>query len=121
MVYHKQMGARVKRKEDPRLITGSSTYVDDFRLQDTLHAAILRSTYGHARIRGIDTSKAAAHPGVVAVYTAQDFADLNPMPFGQGTAGGAPVETRGVAADQGPHVGDAGGGRGAGGRHNPPR
>ncbi|MFN8537659.1 MAG: xanthine dehydrogenase family protein molybdopterin-binding subunit [Thermomicrobiales bacterium] len=107
MVYHKQMGARVKRKEDPRLITGSSTYVDDFRLQDTLHAAILRSTYGHARINGIDTSKAAAHPGVVAVYTAADFADLTPMPFGQGVAGAATIETRVLATDKALHVGHA--------------
>jgi carbon-monoxide dehydrogenase large subunit len=111
MVYHKQMGARVKRKEDPRLITGSSTYVDDFRLQDTLHAGILRSTYGHARINGIDTSKAAAHPGVIAVYTAKDFADLNPMPFGGGegggTAGSAPIDTRVLATDKVLHVGHA--------------
>ena len=107
MVYHKQMGARVKRKEDPRLITGSSTYVDDFRIQDTAHAAFLRSPYGHARINGIDTSKAAALPGVIAVYTAQDFADLKPMPFGQGVAGAATIETRVLATDKVYHVGHA--------------
>jgi carbon-monoxide dehydrogenase large subunit len=105
------MGARVKRKEDPRLITGSSSYVDDFRLQDTLHAAFLRSPHGHATIKGIDTSKAAAHPGVVAVYTAQDFADLNPMPFGGGEGGGvagsAVVETPVLATDKVLHVGHA--------------
>src|SRR5215204_5577564 len=111
MVYHKQMGARVKRKEDPRLITGSSTYVDDFRLQDTLHAAVFRSTYGHAKINGIDTSKAATHPGVVAVYTAKDFAGPNPIPVGRGegggTAGSAPIETRVLATDKVLHVGHA--------------
>src|SRR5215217_7809005 len=46
MVYMRQMGARVRRKEDPRLITGSSTYVDDFRPSDIGHVAILRSIYG---------------------------------------------------------------------------
>ena len=56
------MGARVRRKEDPRLITGSSTYVDDIRPSDTGHVAILRSIYGHAKINGIDTSAAKALP-----------------------------------------------------------
>ncbi len=54
MVYMRQVGARVKRKEDPRLITGSSTYVDDLRLPSLAHAAILRSVHAHARINGIN-------------------------------------------------------------------
>jgi len=69
VVYMRMMGARVKRKADPRLITGSSTYVDDLRLQGLGHLAILRSIYGHATITGIDTSAAKALPGVIAVYT----------------------------------------------------
>jgi carbon-monoxide dehydrogenase large subunit len=107
----RQVGARVRRKEDPRLITGSSTYVDDFRPADIGHLAILRSIYGHARIRGIDTSKAEAHPGVIGVYTAKDFADLTEMPFGNseggGVAGSAPVATPVLENERVRHVGQA--------------
>ncbi len=111
MVYMRQMGARVKRKEDPRLITGSSTYVDDFRPSDIGHVAIVRSVYGHAKINGIDTGKAAAHPGVLAVYTGHDFAELKPMPFGGGEGGGvagsAPIDTPVLPTDKVLHVGQA--------------
>lgn len=111
MVYMRQMGARVKRKEDPRLITGSSMYVDDMRPSDIGHVAILRSIYGHAKIKGIDTSKAAAHPGVLAVYTGHDFADLKPMPFGGGEGGGSggtePISTMVLPTDKVLHVGQA--------------
>ena len=62
MVYSHYVGARVRRKEDPRLITGSSTYVGDVKLPGMLHCAILRSPYAHARINGIDASAALAHP-----------------------------------------------------------
>src|SRR5690348_5976322 len=67
------VGTSVKRREDPRLITGQATYVDDIKLLGMLHMAVLRSPYGHARINSIDTSAALKHPGVVAVYTAQDL------------------------------------------------
>ena len=88
MVYMRMMGARVKRKEDPRLITGSSTYVDDLRLQGLGHLAILRSIYGHATITGIDTSAAKALPGVIAVYTGEEFKGFTgPMPHGGGPVG----------------------------------
>ena len=60
------VGARIRRKEDPRLITGSSTYVDDVRLPGTLQLVFVRSIYAHARINGIDVSKARSMPGVVA-------------------------------------------------------
>ena len=69
----KLAGARVKRREDPRLITGSATYVDDIRLPGMHHLAILRSPYAHARIRAIDGSRARAMPGVVAVVTGTDL------------------------------------------------
>ncbi len=65
-------GSGIRRREDPRLITGSATYTDDINLPGTLHAAMLRSPYAHARIAGIDTSEAATARGVVAVYTAAD-------------------------------------------------
>ncbi len=67
------VGAPIKRREDPRLITGQSTYVDDIKLLGMLHMAILRSPYGHARIKSINTDAARKHPGVVAVYTAEDL------------------------------------------------
>jgi carbon-monoxide dehydrogenase large subunit len=67
------VGSPIKRREDPRLITGQATYVDDIKIPGMLHMAVLRSPYGHARITSIDTSTARQHPGVVAVYTAEDL------------------------------------------------
>src|SRR5579859_4936592 len=67
------VGTSVKRREDPRLITGQATYVDDIKLVGMLHMAVLRSPYGHARINSINTEAARNHPGVVAVYTAEDL------------------------------------------------
>src|SRR5947207_15731344 len=63
----------MKRVEDPRLIKGIATYTDDIRLAGLLHASILRSPHAHARITSIDTSRAAALPGVLAVITSADF------------------------------------------------
>ncbi|HLI07421.1 MAG TPA: molybdopterin cofactor-binding domain-containing protein [Ktedonobacteraceae bacterium] len=67
------LGTSIKRREDPRLITGEATYVDDIKLVGMLHMAVLRSPYGHARIKSINTEAARNHPGVVAVYTAEDL------------------------------------------------
>src|SRR2546423_6378607 len=74
------LGARMKRVEDPRMITGAAKYLDDLKLPGMAYVTVLRSPYAHARINGIDTSKAAAHPGVVGVYTGKDFEHLNPLP-----------------------------------------
>ena len=74
-------GSGIRRREDPRLITGQASYTDDIKLAGLAHAAILRSPHGHARINRIDTSAAAAAPGVIAVYTGADTEGvLNPMP-----------------------------------------
>src|SRR5437764_1107708 len=73
-------GARMKRVEDPRMITGAAKYLDDLKLPGMAYVAVLRSPYAHARINGIDTSKAAALPGVVGAYTGKDFEHLNPLP-----------------------------------------
>jgi carbon-monoxide dehydrogenase large subunit len=73
MVLSRYVGAVVKRKEDPRLITGSSTYVDDLKIPGTLHVAFVRSQYPHAVINGVDATDALAMPGVVAVLTAADL------------------------------------------------
>jgi aerobic carbon-monoxide dehydrogenase large subunit len=67
-------GATVKRREDPRLITGKGMYTDDFKLPGMLHMAILRSPYAHARITTLDVSKAKQVPGVHAVITGKDLA-----------------------------------------------
>jgi carbon-monoxide dehydrogenase large subunit len=70
------IGAPIKRKEDPRLITGSSIYVDDLALPGMVHVALVRSPYAHATITGIETAEARAMPGVVAVITAGDLEQM---------------------------------------------
>jgi carbon-monoxide dehydrogenase large subunit len=67
------IGTEVRRVEDPELMRGRGTYVDNLRLEGVLHLAFVRSPLPHARITGIDTSAAAAAPGVVAVFTADDL------------------------------------------------
>ena len=67
-------GQPLKRFEDPILLNGKGSYVDDMKLPDMLHAYVLRSPHAHARIRSIDTSSALSHPGVVAVLTGRDIA-----------------------------------------------
>jgi carbon-monoxide dehydrogenase large subunit len=62
-------GSAIKRREDPRLITGTATYTDDVKLAGLTYAAFLRSPYAHARIIKIDTTAAERAPGVIAVYT----------------------------------------------------
>ena len=71
------IGHSVKRFEDDRFIRGKGTYIDDIKLPGMLHMAILRSPYAHATITGIDTSKAQALPGVVAVVTGELMAQHN--------------------------------------------
>ncbi len=68
-------GERIKRNEDPRLLTGQALYVDDVDLPNMLHAAFLRSPYAHARINNIDVSQALQREDVVAVFTADDLGD----------------------------------------------
>jgi carbon-monoxide dehydrogenase large subunit len=81
------VGTRLKRVEDPRLITGAAKYIDDLKLTGMAYVAILRSPHAHARINGIDTTRAAAHPGVVAVYTGKDFEQLPALPCAWQAAG----------------------------------
>jgi carbon-monoxide dehydrogenase large subunit len=71
------LGKSVKRKEDDRFVVGRGNYIDDIKLPGMLHMAILRSPIAHARIISIDTSKAAALPGVVAVVTGELLAQHN--------------------------------------------
>ncbi len=75
-------GARVQRIEDPRLLRGKGTYVDDIDLPEMLHAGFLRSTHARARILNIDTSAARVLPGVHLVLTASDLGEvLEPSPL----------------------------------------
>ncbi len=82
MAFSNLMGARVRRKEDPRLITGAAQYTGDLALPGMLHAAFVRSPYAHAKIKAIDTAAALALPGVVAVFTGPDLrGDYTSMPM----------------------------------------
>ncbi len=74
-------GSGIRRREDPRLITGTATYTDDITLPNMVHAAMVRSPYAHAKITRIDTTNAAGAPGVLAVYTGADIEGaLQPIP-----------------------------------------
>ena len=74
-------GSGIRRREDPRLITGSATYTHDIVLPGMVHAVMLRSSHAHARITRIDAEQAKAAPGVLAVYTGADIEGaLQPMP-----------------------------------------
>src|SRR3979411_891912 len=65
-------GSGIRRREDPRLLTGTARYTADITLPGQLHAATLRSPHGHPRNRHIETSDAKASPGVVAAFTGED-------------------------------------------------
>jgi carbon-monoxide dehydrogenase large subunit len=93
-VLPKLVGQRVKRREDPRLIQGRGTYVDDIKLPGMQHLVFKRSDVAHGRIRSIDTSAAEAMDGVEAVFTGSQIAQfLNALPLG-------PPELRAVAIDR---------------------
>src|SRR5579862_323578 len=76
----KLVGKRIRRREDPRLITGTATYVDDIKMPGMYYAAILRSPYAAAKIRSIDISKAKALKGVAAVFIGKDTEDAGAVP-----------------------------------------
>jgi carbon-monoxide dehydrogenase large subunit len=75
-------GKSIKRREDPRFITGRGSYTDDLKLPGLTYAAFVRSPHAHARIRKIDTSAALKYPGVVAVFTGKDMTGVNSLPCG---------------------------------------
>src|SRR4051812_2333509 len=68
------LGTAVTRVEDPDLLTGRATFVDDLELPGALHLVFVRSAYAHARVTGIDTAEAVGRPGVAGVFTAADLA-----------------------------------------------
>jgi aerobic carbon-monoxide dehydrogenase large subunit len=71
-----EIGQSRRRKEDAHLITGRTTWTDNMTLPGMLHLAMLRSPMAHAKITSIDASEAKTRPGVVAVFTGQDFKDV---------------------------------------------
>ena len=82
MATAKLFGASIKRREDPRFITGKGNYTDDLKLHGMTYAAFVRSPHAHARIKNIDVSGARSQPGVVAVFTGKDMTGVNSLPCG---------------------------------------
>jgi aerobic carbon-monoxide dehydrogenase large subunit len=76
------IGQSVRRKEDYRFLTGGGRYTDDVNAHAQTWAYFLRSPHAHARIRGIDSAKAKAAPGVVAIFTGDDLTGVNGLPCG---------------------------------------
>ena len=81
------VGKRIRRREDPRLITGTATYVDDIQMPGMQHACIVRSPHGAARIKSIDIKPALEFPGVAAVFVGKDTEKVGPVPCGASLPG----------------------------------
>src|SRR5579871_5038271 len=103
----KLVGKRIRRREDPRLITGTATYVEDIQMPGMHYAAIVRSPHAAARIRSVSIKDAAAAPGVVAVFTGQDTANVGPVPCGASLPGLRVPDHRILATDRVYYVGHA--------------
>jgi carbon-monoxide dehydrogenase large subunit len=81
------VGKRIRRREDPRLITGTATYVDDIQMPGMHHACIVRSPHGAAKIKSINVKPATDLPGVVAVFVGKDTEKVGPVPCGASLPG----------------------------------
>jgi carbon-monoxide dehydrogenase large subunit len=93
--------------EDPRFLRGSGRYIDDLHPAGLLHAVFLRSHHAHSRITRLEVGPARTGPGVVAVWTAADFAGLNPLPVETAEKGPSPAPRRPLASDRVRHAGEA--------------
>src|SRR3989442_6577456 len=98
------IGAAVKRKEDPRLLTGAGTYTGDVQLRGMTYMAVLRSPHAHAHIRRIEPARARQHPGVLAALTGHEGAHpcQPPVPLagrrdGMHTKSRSPMATEGAS------------------------
>ncbi|SKA41545.1 carbon-monoxide dehydrogenase large subunit [Enhydrobacter aerosaccus] len=101
------VGRPLRRREDARLLTGRGRYVDDIAPRDLCWAAVLRSPHAHARLRRVDTAKAAALPGVLLVLTASDVAGaIGPIRPNWVMPGSKVPEQLVLAADTVRYVGD---------------
>ena len=101
-------GSSIKRREDPRLITGQGNYVDDIKLVGLLHLVLVRSPHAHANIGPIETSRAKALDGVVAVFTGEELKDqLGSLPVGWPVPDTKEVPHLPLAVGRVKYVGDA--------------
>ena len=102
-------GSSIKRREDPRFLTGKGQYVDDVKLPGTTHAAFVRSPHAHAAIKAINTAAAREMPGVVGIFTGADMkqAGVNGLPVGWLLDGLQVPAHMPLAVDRARHVGDA--------------
>ena len=89
------LGRSVLRLEDPPLLIGTASFVGDLSFAHQLHMRVVRSAYAHGRIVAIETAAALAAPGVVAVWTGSDIADLQPIGLRGGL--GTPADVAGLA------------------------
>ncbi len=103
----KYIGARVPRKEDPRLITGDATFTDDVMLQGMAYMTLVRSPHAHARIRRIDTAAAKKEPGVVAVLTGKELEATGMLPVFITVPGMNGSKHMPIAIDKARYAGDA--------------
>ena len=76
------IGKPVRRKEDLRFLSGQGRYTDDVVLPRQSYGVFVRSPHAHARLRNVDTSAAAAAPGVLGVFTGKDMAAVGGLPCG---------------------------------------
>ena len=102
----KYVGTSMKRREDPRFLQGRGSYVANLKLPNMTYLAIKRSPYAHAVIKGINTKKAKALPGVIGVFTGEDTADIGMLPSGWNVPGIKVPANRVLQTDKVRHVGD---------------
>ena len=101
-------GSAIKRREDPRLVTGRGSYVDDLQIPGMLYLALARSPHAHARVRSVDTEAVGGMPGVVAVYTGADLeGKVGDLPCGWVLPDIKMPPHHPIAIDKVRHVGDA--------------
>src|SRR5579872_2808590 len=94
------VGKRLRRREDPRLITGTATYVDDIKMPGMHHACIVRSPHGAATIKSINIKPALEMPGVAAVFTGKDTEKVGLVPCGASLPGLRVPQHRVLATDR---------------------
>ena len=101
-------GSAIKRREDPRLITGRGSYVDDLQIPGILYMTLVRSPHAHARLRSVDAEAARGMPGVFAVYTGADLqGKVGDLPCGWVLPDIKMPPHHPVAVDKVRYVGDA--------------
>src|SRR4029450_9279310 len=107
MAVSKLFGSSIKRREDPRLITGKGNFTDDVKLPGQTYAGFVRSPHAHAGGGRVDVARATQVPGVVAAFSGKDLADggVNPLPCGWLLPDLKIPEDRAIATSKGHFVG----------------